>query len=45
MREYVRGGKGRAASCRREALDGYLDRRTDQAGCREEDNEERYNVC
>ena len=45
MREYVKGGESGAASCRREVLDRYLDRRTDRAGCREEDNEERCDVC
>ncbi|RYO26416.1 hypothetical protein AA0113_g12493 [Alternaria arborescens] len=45
VREYVEGGESGAAGCRREVLDGYLDGRTDRAGCREEDNEERCDVC
>jgi superfamily II DNA helicase RecQ len=43
--EYVGGGESRVAGCRREVLDGYLDGRTDRAGCREENNEERCDVC
>jgi hypothetical protein len=45
VREYVQGGEGGVAGCRREVLDGYLDGREGRAGRREEDNEEMCDVC